>query len=152
MFLYSGTSIPTSLTYSLSAVPSAPRGLSLEPVPNNSSQLSATWELPDPANGVITGYTLYCNRSDQQFYPEQLQAMSEPIPLGISGDEPSATVMNLDPFTNYNCSISASTSAGEGDRSSEVRQRTNESGKFCLQSIYGLHQKMFSVVLNRHNL
>lgn len=117
----------------MSTVPSAPLELSLQPDPMNATQLSATWAPPVPANGFITGYTLYCSRSDQQFYPEQ--EISKSFTLNISGDDLSVTVMNLDPFTNYDCSISASTIAGEGDRSSEVRQITSESGKFCLQSV-----------------
>ena len=117
----------------LFTVPSAPRELSLQPVLDNPNQLSATWVPPVPANGVIQGYTLYCSRSDQQFYPEQV--ISESSTLDISGDDLSVTVMNLKPFTNYNCSISASTSAGEGDRSSEVRERTSESGKLCIGTL-----------------
>ena len=117
----------------MSTVPSTPRELSLQPDPMSATQLSATWAPPVPANGVITNYTLYCSRSDQQFYPEQV--MPKSFTLDISGDDLSVTVMDLDPFTNYDCSISASTSAGEGDRSSEVRQRTSESGELCIGTL-----------------
>ena len=100
---------------------------------NNPNQLLAMWTRPVPANGVITGYTLNCSRSEQQTYPEQ--KVSESFTLDASGDELSATVMNLNPFTNYDCFISASTSAGEGNRSSVVRERTSESGKLCIGTL-----------------
>ena len=49
-----------------------------------------------------------------------------------SGDVTEFTVMGLLPFTNYDCSVTASTSVGEGPPSITLTQRTVESGAYVL--------------------
>lgn len=53
----------------------------------------------------------------------------------VAGNETEVTFPNLVPYTVYNCSASASTSAGEGNATDEVTARTDESGKLysCIQ-------------------
>ena len=52
--------------------------------------------------------------------------------MTTSGDVTEATVMGLLPFTNYDCSVTASTSVGEGPPSIALTQRTVESGEYVL--------------------
>ena len=92
------------------------------------TELLASWQAPIPANGIITTYTLYCMGSESQFYTDQISP--RPFNLTLIGSLILSTrVMGLLPFTKYDCSVAASTSAGEGDRSSTVMQRTEEASK-----------------------
>ena len=111
-------------------VPSAPRDLTLESVSTNATLLIATWTRPIPANGIITAYTLYCTGSEQQFYEDQI--VPEPFSLSLDGNANSTTLERLEPFTEYECYITANTSAGEGDSSTPVIRRTNETSKFSV--------------------
>ena len=87
---------------------------------------------PIPANGIITDYTLTCSGSGVQFYEDQVNPTQ--FINSSNGQTTSITLMNLLPFTNYTCSITATTSVGEGDMSGPVTQATNESSKFCVSS------------------
>ena len=73
------------------------------------------------------------------------------MPTG--GDDTQATVAGLQPFTNYDCSVSANTSVGEGPPSSVLIERTVEAGEgkkyqqFSVNSlgeIYMLHTRKIS--------
>ena len=86
---------------------------------------------PIPANGIITDYTLTCSGSGVQFYENQDNP--DPFTRPFDGETTSTTLMDLLPFTNYTCNITATTSAGEGDMSGSVTQATNESSKFTLK-------------------
>ena len=88
---------------------------------------------PSPANGIITNYTLTCSRSGVQFYEDQVNP--EQFINNFDGQTTSATLMNLLPFTNYTCYITATTSAGEGDMSGPVTQATDESSEFCVYTL-----------------
>ena len=98
---------------------------------DSSTQLSASWERPIPANGVITDYTLYCEGSNSQFYPDQIRPAL--LTRTVNGSTTSITVPGLLPFTNYDCSVSATTSAGEGTKSTTRTQRTDEDGKLIMK-------------------
>ena len=91
----------------------------------------ATWARPMPANGVITAYTLYCTGAEQQFYEDQI--VPEQFSHTLGGTVLSTTLENLLPFTVYECNITASTSAGEGDESPPITRRTNETCKYIYQ-------------------
>ena len=113
---------------SLLPVPSAPRDLNLESVSTDATLLMASWTRPMPANGVIATYTLYCTGVEEQFYEDQIVPGQFFSSLG--GNVLSTTLENLLPFTIYECYITANTSAGEGDESSPVMKRTNETCTF----------------------
>ena len=67
------------------------------------------------------------------YYLEQTSAESiSPTTVTTSGNVTEATVMDLQPFTNYDCYVTANTSVGEGPPSDIKTQRTEESGECVL--------------------
>ena len=117
-----------------SAVPTEPRNFQLTTV--SSMQLQATWLPPEPANGEIIAYTVYCRISQDQMYEEQQPGTdNNDFTKQISnnefsnnGSELSLMINGLLPFTNYDCNVTASTSVGEGMQSNVSSNRTNEAG------------------------
>ena len=108
--------------------PTSPLNFTLETVPDEPTQLSASWSRPIPTHGIITAYTLYCTISTDQYYPEQWA----PDSMGNNyqlGNVESDVLIGLVPLTNYECFVTANTSVGEGDPSSTETQRTDESGE-----------------------
>ncbi len=83
-------------------------------VPGSPDTLSATWDIPKPTNGIISNYTINCNSS---------------ISVTVTGSTLSANLSGLAPFTNYSCTVSASTGAGEGNTSMLMVAATDEDGK-----------------------
>ena len=100
--------------------PSAPRSFVVSRIDDSSDTLSATWMLPDPTNGVISGYTIDC--------VAQIPAMTE---LQFTADFPdtSTTLTELLPYTEYSCTIFATTGAGDGATTGPQVARTDEDGK-----------------------
>ncbi len=82
--------------------------------------LSASWTEPDPANGIISGYTINCTTPTG----EMLQ------PFNIGPGETSAMLDGLVAYTNYTCIISATTGAGEGQFSTPLTVTTVEDGMY----------------------
>lgn len=138
LFLTPNSSLSLLSSYSsiflffLSPVPTAPQGFSLTQVPNEPTQLSVSWTRPDPANGIVTGYTLYCSVSSMQVYPEQ--EVPNSFSMGYDGDTLSPTVTGLLRFTSYDCNVTANTSIGEGPPSDVETERTDEDGKCVCSS------------------
>ena len=126
--------------------PSAPRDLILIPVPTGATLLSS-WESPLSPNGIITAYTLYCTGTEQQFYKDQI--VPEQFSQSLVGNVLSTNLEDLLPFTVYECSITASTSAGEGDESPPVMRRTMETCK-CI--LHGTEQTYDFLSLLQHHL
>ena len=60
------------------------------------------WKLPTEPNGVITKYQIYCSGRGHVFNHT------------VMGSQTTTTLSGLLPYTNYSCSITAHTSAGEG--------------------------------------
>ena len=89
----------------------------LSMVEGSSTTLNASWLAPNPANGMITGYTIRCS------VPSALEFS------GIDGEDNSFILQDLMPFTVYQCQITATTSVGEGDPSETQTARTDEDGK-----------------------
>ena len=111
-------------------VPSAPLNFSLEAV--SATELSASWLEPDPTNGVILNYTVICNITNNQFYLEQDPTGGE-VPIVSSTQMLSLNISGLQPFTEYECNVVASTSVGQGDPSqSEVRRTTEASMSYVI--------------------
>ena len=69
------------------------------------------WEPPPPVqqNGIITGYSIVCTPSGIG------QPVNDTVTDDIMSDTLNATVGMFTPATQYNCAITASTSAGPGD-------------------------------------
>ena len=115
----------------LSTVPSSPLALSVSPVPESPNQLSASWSPPIPKNGIITAYTVYCNTSASQAYPEQMIGSNVPTIRSVVNGSTLVVTFNtgLNPYTQYDCYVTANTSVGEGKSSMMVTSKTVESRK-----------------------
>eukprot|EP00731_Ephydatia_muelleri_P007380 Em0003g1628a len=124
-----GTPSPIIKTRTLESVPSSPLALSVSTVPGSPNQLSARWSPPIPKNGIIIAYTIYCNTSAGQAYPEQVIGPNVPtVRSVVSGTTLAVTFSTgLNPFTQYDCYVTANTSVGEGTPSSIITTRTLES-------------------------
>ena len=102
-------------------VPSSPLSFNLTQIDGDPNQLLASWSLPDPTNGIITAYTVFCKLpSDQEVT----------IRDTLNNSTLSATVMGLVPFTSYECYVTANTSVGEGPPSNDDTAMTDEDGGF----------------------
>ena len=114
-----------------STAPSSPLNLSVSTVPGSPNQLSASWSPPIPKNGIIIAYTVYCNTSASQAYPEQMIGPNVPTVRSVVNGTTLATVFTtgLSPYTQYNCYVTANTSVGEGTPSQIVTARTDQSSK-----------------------
>ena len=92
----------------------------------------AVWSRPNPSNGLITSYTIYCNTSTSQAYPEIGSNVSlDPVSVN-DGDALAYNITGLEPFTNYDCQIAARTSIGEGGLSGTQMAQTTEAGEGIL--------------------
>ena len=99
-----------------------------------STFLSASWSETIPRNGIITGYSIYCNTSANQSYPEQVIGQNTPTIRSVVNAETLNTVFNLNFtwFTQYSCYVTANTSAGEGSPSMIATAMTGEGGKLLV--------------------
>ena len=114
------------------SAPSPPRSFSLSPVADSPTQLSASWSVPIPRNGIITGYSVYCNTSEDQTYPEQMIGPNVPTIRSVVNETTLATTLTgLNPFTYYSCYVTANTSFGEGGSSNVFTNSTIQSGDCC---------------------
>ena len=97
------------------------------------TQLSASWSAPIPKNGIITGYSVYCNTSANQSYPEQVIGSNLPTIVSVvNGTTEAVNFTGLNPYTQYTCYVTANTSAGEGSPSNIVTVQTVQSGNNIL--------------------
>ena len=62
--------------------------------------------------------------------------MPPSMTIMIDGGMTHHTVTGLQPFTNYECRVTASTSVGEGPPSDTETQRTVESSELCVVKVY----------------
>ena len=78
---------------------------------------------------------MYCNTSANQVYPEQVIGPNVPTVRSVVNGMTQAVTFStgLYPFTQYNCYVTANTSAGEGAPSQVVMI---ESGKPCLHAYF----------------
>ena len=115
------------------SVPSSPQYLSLSPIPGFPTALYANWSVSIPRNGIITGYSVYCNTSANQTYPEQVIGSNLPtIRSVVNGTTLTATLTGLSPYTQYSCYVTANTSLGEGSHTVVVAARTEEASEIHL--------------------
>ena len=109
--------------------PSSPQNFFLSPISGSATQLSASWSVPIPRNGIITGYSVYCNTSANQAYPEQMIGSNVPtIRSAVNGTTLATTLTGLNPYTQYSCYVTANTSVGEGNPSTTLTVQTIQSG------------------------
>ena len=130
------------------------------------TKLYIQWKPPEEPNGIIVAYSIYCKvmvvNDVQQILgsvsgsgssesilitatsgllmSEEVNGLGDISDYVISvvtkGTELKAFVENLTPFTNYECFITANTSAGEGSSSRIVTATTDESSKITLEYCY----------------
>lgn len=125
------------------AVPSAPKSVQADTIAGQPNQLFVTWQPPDTPNGLITGYTVFCFKSEDGDSPSKNGSRREDDPtpssnlfedsvsnITVLGSEMSAIVGGLDPYIIYDCTVIAYTSIGEGDPSSYESGVTDQSSKF----------------------
>ena len=114
-----------------STAASSPVNLSVSSVPGSPNQLSASWSPPISKNGIITAYTVYCNTSASQAYPEQIIGPNVPTLRSVVNGTTLAITFTtgLNPYTQYNCYVTANTSFGEGTPSQIMTARTDQSSK-----------------------
>ena len=111
-------------------VPPPPQNFNLSAVASSPSQLSASWSVLIPRNGIITGYSVYCNTSANQSYPEQVIGSNIPTIISVvNGTTLAVTLTGLNPYTKYSCYVTANTSAREGSPSIILIVQTAQSGK-----------------------
>ena len=114
------------------SVPPPPENFTLLYSPQTgSTYLSASWSAKAPRNGIITAYSVYCNTSDSQSYPELMIGQNTPTIRSVVYGETLNTVFNfqLNFFTQYTCYVTANTSAGEGSPSVTATAKTGEGGE-----------------------
>ena len=111
------------------SVPSSSRAIFVSSILGFPTNLVVNWSLPMPRNGIITNYTVYCNTSETQAYPEQVIGPNAPtIRSIVNGTTLATTLTGLNPYTQYCCYVTANTSVGEGSPSIDVKTITSEGG------------------------
>lgn len=106
----------------------------VETVTGQPSQLSVSWQPPLTPNGLLTGYTAYCIESpDDEVYgsgpPSVFPFQNITSNATVLGSESSTVVDGLDPYTTYDCFVTAYTLIGEGEPSYAASGTTDESSK-----------------------
>ena len=98
------------------------------------------WSEPLHSNLPITAYSVYCNTSASQAYPEQVIGPNIPTIRSVVNWTTLAVTFNtgLNPYTQYSCYVTANSSAGEGTPSEIVTGRTSEGGEilYCRVCMY----------------
>ena len=123
----------TLLSHLLFTAPSSPLQFSLSPLPGSPYQLFAFWSQPLTKNGIITAYTVYCNTSASQAYPEQMNGPNvATVRSVLSGTTLVATISGFIAYTKYECYVAANTSVGGGNYSNVATARTDEAGEIII--------------------
>ncbi len=101
------------------AVPSEPHNLTASGVIGNPYQINISWQPPLHPNGNLTGYNILCSSGGND------------IKVRVVGMKANDYIISgLKPYTVYVCSISCNTSVGEGNMSTSITVRTDESGEY----------------------
>ena len=116
--------ITSKLLSSLHTVPSAP--LNVTVANKNSTTLLVTWLPPSTPNGVLSSYELqYTGVSSVNPVPSSFHQTQH---LNISYPGISFLLSDLVSYSNYSISVRAFTSAGPGEYSEVIEERTEEDG------------------------
>ena len=97
--------------------PGAPRNVTARQV--SSYSIDVTWLVPARENGLISHYTVF-------YWNDNITDSAE-LNETVLYDKTSVTITRLEPFTVYAVQVTATTGAGEGNRSLTVREQTDES-------------------------
>ena len=100
----------------------------IEEVIDEPGQLDASWNSPMDRNGILRNYSVSCRITLDQFYNEQVPDNLTEFTQRTStdGDTTTAIVMGLEPFTKYQCQVTASTDGGESPVSNSDNATTDE--------------------------
>ena len=95
----------------------------------NSTSLSATWEPPDDANGVIISYHLsvVLDARDALYLPSDSS-----MEFNISATSRSYVLTNLHEFATYSLSLAAATTVGIGNYTEPQLTTTLMAGENCV--------------------
>ena len=105
------------ICYNYILVPSEPLNLDANVQSNTSVQLS--WSAPLHHNGIITKYHVYYKKATENVIAHNTANSTQYL------------VEDLTPYTNYSFWVYAQTSAGLGNKSVTVFNKTSEGGKVC---------------------
>ena len=92
-----------------------------------STTLLVTWLPPSTPNGVLSSYELYY-RGESSLNPVPASFI-QPLSLSVSAPNTSLVLSDLVPYSNYTISVRAFTSAGPGEYSDVIVDRTEEDGE-----------------------
>ena len=106
------------------SVPSPPENFSVSSIIRSPLSLSASWGEPSARNGIIESFTVRCSRLNAG--GSDTTTISTTVVN--NGSVFSVTIEGLTPYTDYSCTISATTGAGEGNSSDAQIARTDEDG------------------------
>ena len=133
-------------------MPYEPQSPSANTVSGSPRELLVSWEFPLEPNGIITSYKVYCYETDSsgsgtgdvELTPHTEESIINATTTVASGSATEAIIAGLTPYTYYNCYVTANTSVGEGNASSSVTARTDESG-VCQAIIICMHNTLSSL-------
>ena len=108
-------------------MPSAPRNFELVAVNGSRDILIATWTPPDPTNGIIFSYRIYC-----------VQHLAYHTVPGID----TVAVLYVAPDSELNCSVVAMTGAGLGNYSQSMVARTGQYCEFGIIIVSACYENM----------
>ena len=109
----------------------------MAPVSTSANQIALAWTPPTQTNGIIIAYTVYCNTSATQALPEQVIGPNGATVRSIVNGTSQLAIFNtgLNPYTQYECFVTANTSAGEGLASPILIVRTGQSGEIFTNNL-----------------
>lgn len=120
-----GTFSALIVNRTLQDAPTPPRNFTLTQIPSSPSTLEADWDDPSTLNGILTNYSIFCRTSSTQFYSEQLSSDYQLVNTTVPS-QTNVTITGLDPFTRYECYVTASTEGGESENSNNSSAITDE--------------------------
>ncbi len=93
----------------------------MEPLSSRSIYLSWSAPVPEHRNGEITGYIVNITNLDNETVHH------------FTSSRTSLSVVNLTPFTSYECNIFSSTAVGIGQSPAVILVQTGEEGMLCVK-------------------
>ena len=112
------------MIYTTCTAPTEPQIFILETIAGSPRQLQANWSAPATTNGVITNYTLRCMFPMRSF----TNVAGNVYFTTVTGNVLLFILDDLIPYTNYTCSVSATTGGGEGPATDMMTAQTDEAG------------------------
>ena len=111
-----------------SIAPSSPRNVTV--VNETSTTLLVTWLTPSIPNGVVINYQVnYTGFTSVNLVPT---SFFQPQFITIPANETSVVLLDLVPYSKYTIVVRAYTSAGPGEPSEEIEDRTEEDGEHAI--------------------